>query len=816
MRALVLVMMLVTTAHADRQAAELLEREAKADRDPAKYDACGKAYLDVYNADPRAPDADAMLYNAGVCLDNGHSAGGAIQVFTLLRKMSPASRLAPRALARLGILHGRVGNLAEAAALLTEYSMKYAGEKDANMALSDAIYLYRVLGDDAKSIAETERYVRFFGVKRPSDAASALLALGPVYERKGPAEAIKNLRTVLMRYGGKLDATTKVQIHVRLGELLWQDACPVPTTDGLCVKRVRERPLPLPTPKLQATSTRCGPPSTTQWTVIERDNAKGAEAEKAFSEARKLFEQRQSIQDPAARHFYARALLAQGDRELEAYLAVKFPVGLDFDADKRDASMKRLERFVTEKQKLGAVAQQRFETVLATKDATGAVAAVSRLGMLQAMFAEQLLAAEIPKPVRTGTYASDKIAAYCSALNAIAEPLLKAAESSYDACLAKAGELGIVNAPTKLCERELAHLAPTASVVSELVPAPRPAFAIASEPPTRPRTSHSTGFKALLEQHAKSQAPCPLAGKFEQVAKTEKLADAFYMAGLVYAGCGKRSDAQVAYDRALAIEAHPAARSNLGTLAWQAGKPADARRHWEAALGIRGKLFAAHLNLAAVGLLELAAAADQKRALEDIKLHAYSAAVVDGDSPLPHAVLAIALVDAQPALARYHATEAAKLDDRSPSVSYALAVVALRDDSALAFARLQVATQTDALEDAHLALGMQHARLRRWGDATKALARVTSASYELAIAKGIVARGQGKHADAVAAYDRALALDAKRPEAHFNLGIAHRATALIASDPKPHLKKAAEAFRRAGTAEAKLLAEDSEKALAAL
>jgi hypothetical protein len=69
--ALLLLVVLAGTAHADdarrqqmRVAAEALEKNAKATQDLAIYAACGQAYLDLYNDQPKAADGDAALYNA--------------------------------------------------------------------------------------------------------------------------------------------------------------------------------------------------------------------------------------------------------------------------------------------------------------------------------------------------------------------------------------------------------------------------------------------------------------------------------------------------------------------------------------------------------------------------------------------------------------------------------------------------------------------------------------------------------------------------------------------------------------------------------
>ena len=50
---------------------------------------CGQAYHDIYNRDPEATKNDEVLYNAGVCFEEGKSIGAAIQAFDLLQKYYP-------------------------------------------------------------------------------------------------------------------------------------------------------------------------------------------------------------------------------------------------------------------------------------------------------------------------------------------------------------------------------------------------------------------------------------------------------------------------------------------------------------------------------------------------------------------------------------------------------------------------------------------------------------------------------------------------------------------------------------------------------
>jgi hypothetical protein len=205
---------------------------------------------------------------------------------------------------------------------------------------------------------------------------------------------------------------------------------------------------------------------------------------------------------------------------------------------------------------------------------------------------------------------------------------------------------------------------------------------------------------------------------------------------------------------------------------------------------------------------------DPKRPFDDASHHAHSAAVLDGSSPLPDALLAMAMADRAPLLARYHASRAYRVNDKSPVAALAMARIHADDSSAREWIE-----RAGAADGAALASALLHAKVRRWADALKDLDRVTEKSYEAAVLRGVATHGMRAYAKAEALYGEAIALDAKRPEAHFNLGELWRASAIRTTEratAKALLQKAADSYRRAGTAAAKAHAADCDKALAAL
>jgi hypothetical protein len=442
--AIAILILLAGPARADRASAERLAREARTEADETKFVACGHAYLAIYNADPSAANLDETLYNAAVCFEDGKAIGAALQAFAMVRKLAPRSKLMPRVIARLGRINSQIGFFDKAAELYEDYATRFAGEHDAVAALSDAIYLRSALGDDTKLAADVQFFIRTFGRKRPAEAAQAHLALLPAMERKGPDAAIAHLREHLRQFA-RVDNQLAIAIHARLGELLWQKACPVKGGDGLCVKAERR-----PATRM------CGPAATARMVTVPRDARLAREATSAFRAARTLAERNQT-REPAAVYYAARAQLALADAELERYLAVQFPAGLDFDPKRerpRTTSLKRFDQYVVEKSRLGKTARDSYEGVLMLKDGTGAIAAAARLGQLSQAFARQLMTAEIPRDVQRQPFAAEKIDAFCDQMAAVASPLAAQASTSFDVCAAKASELGVFDDFTRLCHRE--------------------------------------------------------------------------------------------------------------------------------------------------------------------------------------------------------------------------------------------------------------------------------------------------------------------------------------------------------------------------
>src|SRR5690606_5424518 len=117
-------------AVAMRKAAEQLEKSGQ-------HVKCGQAYLDIFNENPDAQGRDEVLYNAGVCFEDGKSIGLAIQMFGILNKRFPDSTHTQKALVRMGSAYGAIAYYDQAAEKYIAYAKKYGGEDDAPKALQN-------------------------------------------------------------------------------------------------------------------------------------------------------------------------------------------------------------------------------------------------------------------------------------------------------------------------------------------------------------------------------------------------------------------------------------------------------------------------------------------------------------------------------------------------------------------------------------------------------------------------------------------------------------------------------------------------------
>jgi TolA-binding protein len=502
-------------AQSMRKKAEKLETAAKESKDYAQYVACGLAYQDIYNRNPEGTDNDEVLYNAGVCFEEGKSIGASIVMFNLLEKYYPKSKITQKAIARLGKAYGDIAFYDKASEKLEQYAKAYAGEKDAFDAMNDAVFYRKGIGDDDKAIADTKFFIDTFGKKKPTEAANAAYSLVSIYEKRNDNDGvIKHLRDYIHTWGAKGGVDKLVVAHAKIGNILWHQSCPVKEINGSCVKITRERAIASKTIKkkkgkeVYVAPTQCaGSEAKIKLQVVKRNDAKMREALGEMRQAEQAFSGMKADAGDAgfggARYWAAMGKFIEADVEYEKYLDLKFPAGLNFGDGLPEhkaqnealskKSMKRFEDWLTSKAKSGEAANNKYGEVLALKDNANSIAAVAREGQITQNFSDALFTAEIPaevrKPLLIDGYdvAQDKVDAYCDALTTKAEPLADKSLAAYGICLSKSTELGWFSEWSQLCEHELGQIKPEEfPTASELHGDPNQvAPVIASEPPAR-------------------------------------------------------------------------------------------------------------------------------------------------------------------------------------------------------------------------------------------------------------------------------------------------------------------------------------------
>ena len=132
------------------------------------------------------------------------------------------------------------------------------------------------------------------------------------------------------------------------------------------------------------------------------------------------------------------------DQPLVDVYALTFPTGLNFapgekNTKRREASLKKFNDFVAQMTKVGGDTRAFYEGWITDekRDAQAKIVATARIAQTYMRLASVLARAEIPKDVRTGEFAAEKIEAFCSRLSEVAEPLAAQAEQAMQVCADK-------------------------------------------------------------------------------------------------------------------------------------------------------------------------------------------------------------------------------------------------------------------------------------------------------------------------------------------------------------------------------------------
>ena len=134
--------------------------------------------------------------------------------------------------------------------------------------------------------------------------------------------------------------------------------------------------------------------------------------------------------------------IANEDRVLAAVYKLEFPAGLDFSEKKKQSSMETFNHFLAKLRQVGEDATKHYTERFERGDIQAKVAAAARLAQINFRFASLFVRAPIPKDVRTGEFAAEKIDAFCTALGDQAEPLQARGEEAAQRCAEIAPQAG--------------------------------------------------------------------------------------------------------------------------------------------------------------------------------------------------------------------------------------------------------------------------------------------------------------------------------------------------------------------------------------
>ena len=459
---------------------------------------CGRSLLAAADSLPDHPKHAERLWNAGQCFQNAHLVGQALKARQQLIKDHPKDALAQKALFRVAAGYHQLAYYSKAAENYEEFASKFPGESKATEALGNATTFRIGLGESDKAIADMDSFVRFYGSRKPQDAAGVYFQMAEVYEKdKKYDELARHLESYLKKWGKEGGPDRQIQAHFRLGEMAWKSSCAKASEDGACleVKRVsatgRQKVLADLNKKLgkkkriKEIKTQCGPPTKSKIILFDR-NKLAAKGQDHFQTVVKLWKGGDASHQITGKDVEARAAGAAlavagaafhiAEKQYEDFLRIKFPEGLDFQGPsqydskrKQEATKKKMEEsgkrfgsYLATKSTQLEKARTMYLDVFKMKQAQWTIASAARVGQIYQDFAGQLYTAEIPKDLKeVDQWGNQPKQIYCDALEDKAEPIELKAVDGFEKCLTAATEQSWYNEWSRLCERELNQMKPS-------------------------------------------------------------------------------------------------------------------------------------------------------------------------------------------------------------------------------------------------------------------------------------------------------------------------------------------------------------------
>ena len=282
------------------------------------------------------------------------------------------------------------------------------------------------------------------------------------------------------------------------------------------------------------------------------------------------------------------------------------------------------------------------------------------------------------------------------------------------------------------------------------------------------------------------------ADRFQSVARAHSdLVEAQFMIGLSYHRCGMADDAERAYRQAVQLKSnHGASLSNLGELAYRAGKLNEAQKYWESAVKANGKLIGARIGLASLELDQMRRIGNPKdgtwkKLEEDARFNLSNVLGVDSDNVAAYTVYGLVYMEGWQAnknrldLAKLLLDEAKKRNERYAPMQNAYGLLYMHkaqlNDALQAFNA--AVTADPKFVEARINVGLVTLGFRKYDVAKEMFGKAIELSprnYDAYIGLGIALRGLKDLEGAEAQYKKAHDLDAKRGDAYYNLAVLYK------------------------------------------
>jgi tetratricopeptide (TPR) repeat protein len=491
---------------------QLTRKRAEIATKEHRYKDAAALYIKMAADDPNYAKLDELYYNAASLYEQAHLIGSAISARELLLKNRPDSTLAKKAIYLIGRNYEAVAWFDKSADNFEQFAERFPGEKDAPIALNTASFFRRGLGENDKSMKDTDLFIKNYGGRKEwvDKAAGVAFNEAQIFEQ---AKDYKNLKQHLLNYlkmwGARGGVDREVVAHVKLGDLAWRDSCPLGDgVNGACVEQQRVRASKA-TKVAEGDSGKkgkkkrrkkgvdlpkqCGPETKSKIIVHDRKPALTKEAMGHYAEALKLYrggaagktvpgkDEDEKTQRVALMDFFASsARFHQGEAEYEKLLKMSIPDKLDFSPAPPDASaakkkaaekriadnQKKFKGWLEAKGKQLNLAKTIYQNVIASKQAHWVIAASARIGQMYQDVSGQLYTAPVPKAgAAPQGYPQDEFDqmfhdAYCDAMTDAAEPMETQAVTGLSTCLEASTKLSFYDEWSQLCEAELNQLKP--------------------------------------------------------------------------------------------------------------------------------------------------------------------------------------------------------------------------------------------------------------------------------------------------------------------------------------------------------------------